>query len=244
MGQIKTIDKGTGRPVVVLIHGICCAPEDYQWHIDAMSKSHRVIAPTLRGHGNGNGNSDSGAKPDELTIEQMSADVAHLLEDKNVTEAILCGHSMGVRVVLEIHRQVPDRVAGVVSLDGSNSVANNPDSVLERFDNATANGEIESWIQGLFRQMFLPGKFKDIQAMYQKRIANMPDADLLSLYRNMIIWDGRQFMPQLKALADKPALVVQSTNRDTDTSRRSLEDGEIGDFAQMIAENHSNTAQP
>ena len=77
--------------------------------------------------------------------------------------------------------------------------------------------------------------------MYQKRIADMPDADLLSLYRNMIIWDGRQFMPQLKALADKPALVVQSTNRDTDTSRRSLDDGEISDFAQMIAENHSNT---
>ena len=120
----------------------------------------------------------------------MSADVAHLLEEKNVTEAILCGHSMGVRIVLEIHRQAPERVAGVVFLDGSNSVASNLDSVLERFDNATADGKIKSWMQGMFRQMFLPGKFKDVQAMYQKRIADMPDADLLSLYRNLIIWDG------------------------------------------------------
>ena len=51
MGQIKTIDKGTGKPVVVLIHGICCAPEDYQWHIDAMSKSHRGAKAIINANG-------------------------------------------------------------------------------------------------------------------------------------------------------------------------------------------------
>ena len=240
ISQVKTLDQGTGKPVVVLIHGLCCAPADYQWHIDALSKSHRVIAPTLSGHDHDN-DSDSDTKSSELTIEQLSADVAQLLKEKNITNAVLCGHSLGVRVVLETHRQVPDRVAGMVFLDGSNSVANNLDAVLEAFGNATENGKIKPWIQGLFKEMFLPGKFTDNLAMYQQRITDMPDANLSSLYRNLIIWDGKQFMPQLKTLADKPVLVVQSTIRATVGSRRSLEHGEIGAFPQQIAENHPDT---
>ena len=236
ISQVKTLDQGTGKPVVVLIHGLCCAPADYQWHIDALSKSHPVIAPTLRGHGHDN---DSDTKSSELTseptIEQLSADVAQLLKEKNITDAVLCGHSLGVRIVLETHRQVPERVAGMVFLDGSNSVANNLDAVLEAFDNATDNGKIKPWIQGLFEEMFLPGKFTDNLAMYLQRIADMPDANLSSLYRNLIIWDGKQFMSQLKILADKPVLVVQSTIRATVGSRRSLEHGEIGAFPQQIA---------
>ncbi len=238
---IKTIDKGTGKPVVVLIHGICCAPADYQWHIDAMSKSHRVIAPTLRGHDHRNSTNNGDANLDELTIEKLSAGVAQLLKEKNITEAILCGHSLGVRIALDTHRQIPERVAGIVFLDGSISVANNLDAVLEGFDNATANGKITPWIQGLFREMFMPGQFTDQQAMYQQRITNMPDADLSSLYRNLIIWDGQEFFPQLKTLNDKPLLVVQSTMRASDASRRSLEPGETGSFPQQIAENHPNT---
>ncbi len=237
MTHEKTIDTGTGEPAVVLIHGFCCAPTDYQWHIDALSKMHRVIAPTLRGHGA----SSRDAKPEELTVEQLASDVAQLLTENAITNAVLCGHSMGVRVILEVHRQVPDRVAGLVFLDGSNTVSNNLTTVLDEFEVATSDGKIEPWTQGLFQQMFLPDTFKTQQDMYQQRVAEMPNANLSALYRNMIIWDAQQFMPQLKMAASKPVLVVQSTVRVADAPRRSLKPGEIGQFPQQVAECHPDT---
>ncbi len=75
----KTIDLGKGSPAPVLVHGICCAPTDYQWHIDAFSKSHRVIAPTLRGQSN------DGLNAAEISILEMATDVAELLYKKAVT---------------------------------------------------------------------------------------------------------------------------------------------------------------
>ena len=239
MTQPQNIDKGTGEPTVVLIHGICCAATDYSWHIDALSKSHRVIAPTMRAHGD----SDSREfTTEQLTIEQLSSEIASLLVEKDITGAVLCGHSLGVRVVLEVHRQVPERVAGLVFIDGSNSVSNNLDSVLDAFDAATTGDKITPWIQGLFKEMFLPGKFAEEQNRYRQRITNMPDENLRALYRNLIIWDGQQFAQQLKNAADKPLLVVQSTVRDTVAARRSLKPGETGDFPQQIAESHPHTS--
>lgn len=235
MAPSNSIDVGSGKPVFVMVHGICCAPSDYQWHIDSLSRAHRVIAPSLRGHGKDT------SKPETLSIRHLADDVAQLLTDKEVNNTILCGHSLGVRVVLEVQRQIPERVAGMVFLDGSNSVSTNLNSALHEFDAATADGKIKPWIQGLFKQMLLPGKFLDEQNNFQYRIAEMPNENLSSLYRNLILWDGQEFHASLKACAKKPVLVIQSTIRETVGSRRSLAPSEVGDFPNQIADNHPNT---
>ena len=177
--QARTIvDAGQGAPTLVFVHGYCCHATDWQWHVDAFSKSHRVIAPTLRGH-----EADEVADHD-LTIEAQAADIAKYLEKLDIRDAILCGHSMGVRVVLETHAIVPDRVKACVLIDGSNTVDGNLEAVLEAFDGIE---DIQAWAQGLFVEMFLPNTHLGEQAMFQDRIAAMSPETLTSLYRLSLI---------------------------------------------------------
>lgn len=231
MDKRTLLEAGSGALTIVLVHGICCHASDWQWHVDAFSKMHHVIAPTLRAH------EDEATDPNDLTIEGLASDVAAILAEKNITDAILIGHSLGQRVVLETQAQAPDRVAGLVLVDGSNSVAGDLNAMLAAFDGIA---DIKSWVQGLFDQMFLPDSFAEEQAMYRDRIEGMSADQLRALYRHMIIWDGTHLSERLAAASDTPLLVLQATIRAEDASRRSLMPGEKGVFLDMLEASHPN----
>jgi len=235
MNKIDSIDKGHGENTLVFVHGLCCHPSDYQWHINSFSNSLRVIAPILRGH------SKDGSLATDMSIENLAADVVQLLIEKNVQRTILCGHSLGTRVVLEIQAQLPEVVSGLVLIDGSNSVSNNLDAALKTFDTITEDKKIKSWIQDSFDQMFLPDTFAEEQAMYRERIAQMSNSHLATLYRNLIIWDANRFVDCVQQATPKPVLILQSTIRAADASRRSLEPEEIGDFPKLVESHHPGT---
>jgi pimeloyl-ACP methyl ester carboxylesterase len=54
-----------------------------------------------------------------ITIEAYGVAVARALTNLELPPAILVGHSMGCRVVLEASRVQPDAVSGLVFVDGS-----------------------------------------------------------------------------------------------------------------------------
>jgi len=80
----------------------------------------RAIVPDLRGHGG----SELGvlpvggfaAVPDApvLTMKQLAADVLALLDHLKVETAVLVGCSIGGYVLLELWRQAPERISGLV----------------------------------------------------------------------------------------------------------------------------------
>src|SRR5258706_16168230 len=84
------------------------------------SRSHEVVACDLRAHGATPG------RPQECSIEHYGGDVAALAANIDVGKAILVGHSMGCRVVLEANRLAPERIAGIVLVDGSRNAGSNP----------------------------------------------------------------------------------------------------------------------
>ena len=230
--QARTIlDAGHGAPTLVFVHGYCCHATDWQWHIDAFSKGQRVVAPTLRGHEMGD------PVRDELTIEDQAEDVAKLLKNLDIDDAVLCGHSLGMRVVLETHAIMPERVKACVLIDGSNTVDGNLEAVLAAFDGIE---DIQVWAQGLFDEMFLPNTHLKQQAVFRQRIAAMPPNVLTQLYRNMIKWDGIRLADRLEKVAQKPLLVLQSTTRVGSGPRRCLRPNERSAFLNMLDCAHSN----
>ena len=42
---------GQGRPAVVLVHGLCCAGEDWDAQVAALGGRHETLTVDLRGHG-------------------------------------------------------------------------------------------------------------------------------------------------------------------------------------------------
>lgn len=121
-------DEGTGRPLV-LIHGWSCPGQFFQHQIDALKGQARCIVPDLPGHGR-----TGAALP--LDIESAARSVHAYLEEQDLTDAILCGWSMGALVsyaMIQLHGVA--RVSSVVAIDMSPKVLNAVD-----WANGTLNG--------------------------------------------------------------------------------------------------------
>src|SRR5205823_3152873 len=86
---------GAGAPPLFFVHGFACSHQDWRLQFTHFSPRHEVIACDLRGHGATPG------RPQECSIEHYGGDVAALLTNIDFDRAILVGHSMGCRVVLE-----------------------------------------------------------------------------------------------------------------------------------------------
>src|SRR5690606_34282100 len=78
-------------------------------------KKYKSIWFDYRGHQNSEIPKDLGS----MTIENIASDLGALLEELDIREAVFLGHSMGVNVVLELFRQHPEKVAGMVLANGT-----------------------------------------------------------------------------------------------------------------------------
>jgi pimeloyl-ACP methyl ester carboxylesterase len=92
---------GDGSPSLVLVHGFACDHMHWSAQVEALSERHCVVTCDLRGHGYTPGN------PQDCSIETYGADVAELVEALQLAPAVLVGHSMGCRIVLEAACQRP-----------------------------------------------------------------------------------------------------------------------------------------
>lgn len=108
--QMGYTDAGIGRPVV-FIHGYPFNRSLWTEQIEALSSSYRVIAPDLRGFGE----TDSSAGP--ATMNRMAQDVAELMDQLDIPQAVIGGLSMGGYVALSFCKQFASRVRGLILAD-------------------------------------------------------------------------------------------------------------------------------
>jgi pimeloyl-ACP methyl ester carboxylesterase len=99
---------------IVLCHGFPELAFSWRHQIKALAEAGRwVIAPDQRGYG-------LSSKPTEVSaydIDQLTGDMAALLDHLGVEKAIFCGHDWGGIVVWQMPLIHPDRVAGVIGLN-------------------------------------------------------------------------------------------------------------------------------
>src|SRR6185295_13042565 len=88
-------EKGTGTPLV-LMHGLSSSTYTWKDVFEPLSKSFRVIAVDLKGHG-------FSAKPDgDYTRRAQGVLVTHLLDHLKIDRAWFAGNSMGGEIALNI----------------------------------------------------------------------------------------------------------------------------------------------
>ena len=103
-------DEGRGG-AVVLLHGFPFNRTLWRGQVEALTSTHRVITPDLRGHG------ETSLGSDGSTMEEMARDVAALLEALELERVILGGLSMGGYVTLAFARLFPRRVRALLLAD-------------------------------------------------------------------------------------------------------------------------------
>lgn len=143
-------EQGQGE-TLVLLHGFCGSSAYWENVIPLLSKSYRVIAPDLRGHG------ASDAPLGAYTIEQMADDVAALLESLGVGKYTLLGHSMGGYVALSLAQRYAERLNGF-GLIHSTAYPDSDEAKEKRLQAVSTIGSqgITAFVDGLVPGLFAP----------------------------------------------------------------------------------------
>jgi pimeloyl-ACP methyl ester carboxylesterase len=222
---------GSGTPPLVFVHGFCCSHEDWLLQINALKGRFETVACDLRGHGQTPG------RPHEASIEHFGGDVAALLANLDLPKAILVGHSMGCRVVLEAARVAPDSVAGLVLIDGSQQGSGDPAAAEA---NARAFIDSKGWdafASGLFGQMFL--RESDLSRAIVARARRVPAENGMALWPRMARWDATH-VEQVLAELRVPLLAIQTTYLNPERKRLSLQAGQSSPWLDLIRQKTGN----
>ncbi|MDO8789747.1 MAG: alpha/beta hydrolase [Sulfuritalea sp.] len=117
-------------PLLVLLHGWCDVSASWQFVVDALARDWRVLAPDWRGFGLSEWNNDVYWFPDYI------ADLDALLEHYSPQSPVrLVGHSLGGNAVCLYSGIRPERVMGLVNLEGLGLRRYQPDEAPERYAN-------------------------------------------------------------------------------------------------------------
>jgi pimeloyl-ACP methyl ester carboxylesterase len=225
MTRMFTTTAGAGAPALVFVHGFACDHTDWKAQLDAFAPQRAVAACDLRGHGATPGT------PDETTIETFGADVAALVAERGLAPAVLVGHSMGCRVVLEAYRTAPERVAALVLVDGGRMGTGDPDQAREAMRAAIEFTGFPAFAEPFFAQMFLRPSVTATRVV--ERAKRLPEAVGKALFPAMIEWDARRMDAALAGVR-VPLMVIQTTAIGPDRKRVPLAPGATSPWLDLV----------
>ena len=139
---------GQGEPTLVFIHGWSCDARYWRAQVPYFKVDHRVISIDLAGHGH------SGLGRESYTMAAFGQDVKAVVEDVDVDQVILVGHSMGGPVSVAAAGLMPDRVIGVVGVD-----------TFQNVGQAMSQEASEAWVAPL-REDFRQGAGQFVSQMF------------------------------------------------------------------------------
>ncbi|HEX5705451.1 MAG TPA: alpha/beta hydrolase [Pyrinomonadaceae bacterium] len=157
--EIPFTESGKGI-AVVLLHGYPFDKSMWSAQLHAIADAgFRAIAPDLRGLGE---NKSSG---EVASMDDMARDVAALLNQLEVEQAVICGLSMGGYVAFEFMQLFPARVLGLV-LAGTRAPADNDQEKAGR----------EQQVQTMLRSGMVPISIATLPKLLAPRtLAEKPD---------------------------------------------------------------------
>lgn len=112
-GKVHFTTYGTGPKTIIFVHGWTCNETSWSEQVPAFQKDYRVVTIDLPGHGKSEFPKD---KP--LSWDVFARAVEAVREEIKADKVVLVGHSMGAGVIGQYAVKYPQRVAGLVAVDG------------------------------------------------------------------------------------------------------------------------------
>jgi pimeloyl-[acyl-carrier protein] methyl ester esterase len=207
-------DDGAGAPII-LVHGWAAHGGFFDDLRVRLSKTHRVLTPTLRGHpGSGHGTAD-------LTIETLADDIAHFVETLDLKAVVALGWSMGAMALWAAAPKLGARLGGIIVEDMSPRLTNDDSwrfGIAGDYgvaDIATTlkeiNGDWPSYVSRFAPRMFAPGLCKERPEIAAFATAEMSKADpenMASYWASMARQDFRAALARMTT----PMLVIHGAD--------------------------------
>lgn len=183
---------GTGTPSLVFVHGWSGDQSYWKNQVTYFSKNFKVVTIDLAGHGK------SGLDRKNWTMTDFGNDVVAVIEELDLDQVILVGHSMGSAAIVEAAQKIPGRVIGLIGVDTFRELGNarNPeeaDQMLEPFR--------EDFI-GTTRKLVQENMFSEAPDSVVAHVASdmaqaPPEVAIPSAY-HLILWDASKELPNVK----------------------------------------------
>lgn len=104
------------KPILVFNYGLVCSNHHWKFQTEYFDqKGYQILIHDYRGHFQSTGAHDV----KKITFPQMAKDVADLCRYLGINKAVMLGHSMGVNICLQLAKDHPELVQGMVLISGT-----------------------------------------------------------------------------------------------------------------------------
>ena len=172
--------------------------------------------------------------PGRMHHQAYGAAVAEIVRELPSRSAILVGHSMGCRVVLEANRVQSEAVSGLVLVDGSRIGSGDPVAAEQAMADELAGDGYRRFVRDFFESMFFPSSNPALARSIVERALRFPTGLGRTLMTDLAGWDAREMESALDSV-DVPVLAIQSTTLDTARRRVSLEPGLNSPWLELVS---------
>jgi sigma-B regulation protein RsbQ len=121
--NIQVTGAAQGRPMV-LVHGYGCDLSMWRFVAPAFEDRHRVVAYDQAGFG---GSGQAWDPERHTTLDAYADDLVRLLDEMDLTDAVLVGHSVASMIIALAAAQRPERVAQLVMVSPSARYLDDPE---------------------------------------------------------------------------------------------------------------------
>ena len=127
-------------PPMLLIHGGRDHCRNWDWVAEHFAKDYHIIAPDLRGHGDSQWEASG-----NYTQISYVYDIAQLIQQKNMHDVTVIGHSLGGAIALMYTALFPERVKKLVAIEG---MGPSPSSAAKQAE-ISINDRVRSWVDDM-----------------------------------------------------------------------------------------------
>jgi pimeloyl-ACP methyl ester carboxylesterase len=198
-------DEGEGDPPMLFVHGFAGDSNDWIWQLPHFTRTHRVIAVDLRGHGR------SSVPADGFESKVFAADIAALLEQLACGPVVAVGHSLGGVVVSALAIEHPHLVRALVCIDPGYLIADEVGAQIQPFIDALRAAPVptaQALISRSYTDMSPP---PHLQTWHLRRVAGVPEHVLCQTILNLNVLGMRGASEPYLRCRTCPVLSVYAT---------------------------------
>jgi pimeloyl-ACP methyl ester carboxylesterase len=201
---------GTGDPPMMLVHCWTCDHTFFGPQFDHFTRTRRVIAVDLRGHG------ESDKPRQAYTVAGFADDLVWVCRQLAVEKPVVVGHSMGGNVALELAAHYPDFAAAIVMID---SCIVPPPALVENLKGAAEalrGPDYRETSRQIMESVCLPTDDQERKARLKEITSSAPQHVMSSTFdEHILLWDGAAAAAACKT----PALYIGAATPLSDVNR-------------------------
>ena len=229
--DIHSSSAGAG-PTIVFVHGWTCDSSSWAGQVPAFAKDHRVITLDLPGHGRSESPQDG-----KLSMDVFARAVEAVRSEANAERIVLVGHSMGAPVIRQYAHLYPQRVAGLVAVDGPLDVRVFGGELPPGFPPPLTGPEGRAAREGMIRSMFIPETPTPLQQQILAMMLAAPEATAVgamnAVFDPAIRWSEVIAAPALTVYAGTANVPDPAATKELYPNHEAMQMAGTGHFLMM-----------